>query len=244
MAIRNLSIDNSRISPCKPFVLGDFLPIFEEKMRKLHPFLQAHMIFLIIAIPLFFFPKGTFLLWLNDLHTPPYGQFFRYITFLGDGILPAIFILLLLFVSYYKTILFTAAILLETAIVQGLGKQWLFSHLVRPKKFFGEHIILNFVEGVNVHGHHTFPSGHTGVAFVWLCFLALSVNKKWGLPLFLVAFIAALSRVYILQHFFVDIYFGSLIGTVAVVLVKYLFDTKTSLAEKPGWQKGLLGNRL
>lgn len=213
-------------------------------MQKLHPFLRAQVVFLIIAIPLFLFPKGTFLLWLNDLHSPFLDVFFRFTTYIGDGLVPAIIIVFLLFVSYYKTIVFTGAILLETAIVQGLGKQWLFSHLVRPKKYFSEDVILNFVEGVNVHGHHTFPSGHTGVAFVWLCFLALSVDKKWGLPLFLVAFLAALSRVYILQHFFVDIYFGSLIGTVSVILVKYLFETKTSLTEKPAWQKGLLGDRL
>lgn len=213
-------------------------------MRINHPFIRAHLVFLVISLPLLFYPKGTFLLWLNEHHTSFLDPFFKYATYIGDGIVPAVIILLLLFVSFYRTIIFTSAILLETLIVQGPGKQWLFSHLVRPKNFFGEEAVLNFVEGVNVHGYHTFPSGHTGVTFVWLAFLALSVNRKWGIPLFLVAFLSALSRVYILQHFFVDIYFGSLIGIASVLIAKYFFQQKTNLAEKPGWQKGILGERL
>jgi len=213
-------------------------------MKINHPFIRAHLVFLVISLPLFFYPKGTFLLWFNQQHTPFLDTFFKYATYIGDGIVPAVIILLLLFVNFYRTIVFTSAIFLETLIVQGLGKQWLFSHLVRPKNYFGEDVVLNFVEGVNVYGHHTFPSGHTGVAFVWLGFLALSINRKWGIPLFLVAFLASLSRVYIFQHFFVDIYFGSLIGTASVLIAQYFFQQKTTLAEKAGWQKGIFGERL
>lgn len=213
-------------------------------MKKIHPFIRALGLFLIITAPILFLPKGDFLLWLNDLHTPFWDTFFKYATYIGDGVVPAIIIILLLFVSYYKSLVFTAAILLETLIVQGIGKRGFFSHLERPKNFFGEDVVLNFVEGVNVHGHHTFPSGHTGVAFVWLCFLALTINRKWGIPMFLVALIAALSRVYILQHFFIDIYFGALIGTASVWVVKYWLDHATQLGEKPPWQRGFLGDRL
>lgn len=213
-------------------------------MKNLHPFIWAHLVFLIVAAPILFLPKGDFLLWLNDLHTPFWDSFYKYATYLGDGIIPAVIIVLLLFVSYYKTIVFTSAILLETLIVQGIGKRGFFSHLVRPKKFFGEDVVLNFVDGVGVHGHHTFPSGHTGVAFVLFSFLALSVNRKWGVPLFLVALIVAISRVYILQHFFIDIYFGALIGTASVLISRYFFDEKTTLYEKQAWQKGLLGERF
>ncbi|MCF8231313.1 MAG: phosphatase PAP2 family protein [Bacteroidales bacterium] len=213
-------------------------------MKNLHPFIRAHLVFLVIAVPILFLPKGKFLLWLNDLHTPFWDSFFKYATYLGDGIIPAVLIVLLLFVNYYRTLVFTAAILLETLIVQGVGKRGFFSHLVRPKKFFGEDVALNFVEGVNVHGYHTFPSGHTAVAFVLFCFLALSINRKWGIPLFLIALIVGISRVYILQHFFIDIYFGALIGTASVLIIQYFFQQRTNISQNPAWHKGLLGERL
>lgn len=207
---------------------------------KSHPFIKAQIAFLILTIPLLIIEKGTFELWLNKLHTPFFDQFFKYATYLGDGVTAAIFGVILLTFSYYRTIIFTVAILFDTILIQFVGKKLLFSHIVRPKKFFADDVVLNFVEGVKVHGNHSFPSGHTGAAFVWISFLALLLPKKYGIPVFIFALIVGMSRVYLVQHFFMDVYVASIIGTGSVWLSQYCFDNKTHLAENASWQKGLI----
>lgn len=208
-------------------------------MKKANPFFQAHLVFLILCAPLVFLPKGSFELWLNELHTPWLDVFFRYITYLGDGVTSALLVVILLTFNYYKTIVYTTAILFDTFVIQVLGKRLFFPHLVRPKNFYGEEIVLNFVEGVKTHGHHTFPSGHTGSAFVWLGFLALILPRKYGLVLFFIALMAGVSRVYIQQHFFIDIYVGSIIGTASVLLSQYFFGNFTNLHLNNKLQRGL-----
>lgn len=207
---------------------------------KTHPFIKAHIVFLILTIPLLIMEKGTVELWLNKLHTPVFDQFFKYLTYFGDGVTAAIFGVILLTFSYYRTIIFTSAILFDTFLIQFIGKKLLFGHMVRPKKFFPDEVVLNFVEGVKVHSNHTFPSGHTGAGFVWISFLALLLPKKYGAPLFFFALLVGISRVYLLQHFFMDVYVASIIGAGSVLLSQYFFDNKTHLSEKASWQKGLI----
>jgi membrane-associated phospholipid phosphatase len=209
-------------------------------MKYFSPFVKAHLLFLLLALPLVMLDKGTVELWLNARHIPFLDSFFRYTTVVGDGITAALFALILLTFSYYKTIVYTTAILLNTFLIQGLGKKVLFSHLVRPKNFFPDDVTLNFVENFKTYGYQTFPSGHTGAAFTWLSFLALLLPKKYGLPLFLVALLVGISRVYLLQHFFVDIYAGSIIGTAGVLLSNYYFAHHTTLGDRPSLQKGLI----
>jgi len=209
-------------------------------MKNIHPLVRAQLAFLLITLPLLFLEKGTVELLLNDRHTAWMDVFFKNITHVGDGITAAVFALVLLTFSYYKTIVYTAAILFDTFIIQFLGKKVFFSHLDRPKNFFPDEVTLNFVEGVKNHGHQTFPSGHTGAAFAWLAFLALLLPRKFGLPLFILALLAGISRVYILQHFFVDIYVASIIGTGSVLLSRYYFGNHTKFSSDKRLQRGLL----
>jgi membrane-associated phospholipid phosphatase len=210
-------------------------------MKKIHPFVAGLIVILLLTLPFLFMEKGFVVLWLNQRHTAFADLFFKNATYLGDGLTVAVFgIVLLLFVSYYKTIVFTVAIAVDSLFINVVGKHWLFSHLERPKKYFDESVVLNFVEGVKVHGSHAFPSGHTGAAFVWLSFLAFLVNKKLGLVFLFVALLVALSRMYLLQHFLMDVYAGSIIGTGAVLLAWWFFDTKTKLSQKPSWNRSLL----
>ncbi len=71
----------------------------------------------------------------------------------------------------------------------------------------------------------SFPSGHTTVAFALFMFLTLIVkNKKWGILFGILACAVAYSRVYLSQHYFIDIYVGSIIGTVVTLLSFYGFN--------------------
>ncbi len=114
--------------------------------------------------------------------------------------------------------------------------KWLFA-VDRPVAFFQKHNLLDqltFVEGIEVHsGATSFPSGHSMSAFALygLLILFLPNKKRYTLPLFAVAVAVAISRIYLVQHFYVDVYFGSLIG-VLVAIVFYV------LHEKMGFRGG------
>jgi len=70
---------------------------------------------------------------------------------------------------------------------------------------------------------HSFPSGHSASAFALCLSLAIILKKRvWQLAMFLAAITIAYSRVYLSQHFLVDIWAGSAIGTlVAAVYWQY-----------------------
>jgi membrane-associated phospholipid phosphatase len=87
--------------------------------------------------------------------------------------------------------------------------------MYRPSKYFElyESVQLHLVEGVNLHSLQSFPSGHTATAFSVFFFLALILKSKpLKFSMFLLAIIVAYSRVYISQHFLVDITAGSIIA--------------------------------
>src|SRR5690606_8964394 len=94
--------------------------------------------------------------------------------------------------------------------------------LPRPKGFFSEQILskLHFVEGVNIYPHYSFPSGHTTAAFSMMFFLAIITPNRYLKVIFAIyASIMGLSRVYLVQHFLIDIIAGSIIGIFVTMLI-------------------------
>lgn len=105
----------------------------------------------------------------------------------------------------------------------------------RPAKFFDDHIadFLPIVDGVHLHHNHSFPSGHTSTFFVFFTCCALLLTyynyKKTAkkrlfsaLSLVIIVLLAALggySRIYLSQHFLIDVFVGSIIGTTVTCLV-------------------------
>jgi membrane-associated phospholipid phosphatase len=179
----------------------------------------------ILAYPLLFFPKGELVLLINQHHTPYLDLFFKYITYFGDGSIMAILLIGLLFFSYKLSILTTFSVLFQSVLVT-LFKRWLFKGLERPTAYF-EGIDWTFVEGVNVHGSNTFPSGHTTTGFALFALLVVIFNNRnyiLSMSFFLMASLVGLSRVYLLQHFVVDIFFGAIFGILSVVLALMLME--------------------
>ncbi len=187
---------------------------------------------IIFIYPVLFFPKGEFELLINQFHLPALDLFFKYITNLGDGISMAILLIFLLFYNYNKAIL-TAFSIVFQAIIISVFKRWLFKGLERPVAFFNENIHLNYVDGVDIHSTNTFPSGHTATGFALFAILFIVINNRGVIIsnlLFLLAFLVGFSRVYLLQHFVIDAYFGAIFGVLSVVLglyfMKILFSEK------------------
>ena len=181
---------------------------------------------IIFLYPVLVFPKGELELLVNRFHFPVLDFIFKYLTHLGDGSLLALLFIGALFYNYH-TAIFTAFSIVIQSLLVTLFKRWIFNGLVRPVAFFDQGIALNFVDGVNVHSANTFPSGHTATAFALFAILSIMIGNREGVIstlLFLLAFVVGVSRVYLLQHFVVDVYFGAIIGMVSVIAGLFLID--------------------
>ncbi len=165
------------------------------------------------------YEQGDEIIYLNSLHTSFFNQFFRWATMLGE--FPSLLFILMVavFSSYGGGLILTMNFACVFVTVQ-ICKRLIFAELVRPSVFFEGKTALDFVQGVEIERFHSFPSGHTAAAFSLFFMLSiLNRNKRWSYFLFTLALLVGISRVYLLQHFLRDVYFGSLIG----VLVTGLF---------------------
>jgi membrane-associated phospholipid phosphatase len=167
---------------------------------------------------------GDFVLWLNGLNTPFLDIFFKFATYLGDGVtLIALAILLIIISRRYGLILGLIGVV--QAIVSYVSKRIVFGRTPRPKKFFDDISQLHFVDGVEVNGFYSMPSGHTMTAFSIAMFLAIYFKRPIiSVVLLFGAVLVGLSRVYLLQHFLIDILVGSFIGMLLSLAAARIFQ--------------------
>lgn len=215
---------------------SDLQSIFRTYRSFLIP---ATLFFLISGIVLLAFPKAGIHLFINQYHSFVSDRLFVFLTFCGSGISAFISLAILLFVSYRSALYLLTSYSVSSIVVQ-LLKRLIFYETERPLSFFKNSHELYLVPGVDMNLYHSFPSGHSATAFA-LCFcLAVlfqrNFRKDYGIYLGIIAILIAFSRVYLSQHFLVDIYFGSLIGLIAVIL----FYKPFILSEKAWLDKSLL----
>jgi membrane-associated phospholipid phosphatase len=153
------------------------------------------------------------------------NTFFIWITKVGEEITYFVLVVAFLFIRFRYSLLVLIAGLLALGVSFIL--KITFSH-PRPCVYFrerGELEELNVVEGVHlITGHLSFPSGHTTSAFVLFGLLALLFARKWywNVALFLMALLIGVSRIYLVQHFFKDVYTGAITGVLLAVLVYWI----------------------
>lgn len=174
-------------------------------------------------------------IWINGHHTDFTDQFFRMITHLGDGLLFIPLTIILVFVRFQYAIMCAIIALLHGLIVS-LFKRVLFPGALRPKGIL-DNDLLHFVPGVDVHTAHSFPSGHTATIFCAALFIALVWRNKFLTIVFLImALLVAYSRIYLLQHFLIDVAAGAVIGSFTTLITWHLFER----INKPGWMNSRL----
>lgn len=186
--------------------------------RNIHIYVSYGLFLLFVGCVLLLFTKEHIHLWSNQYHSRGFDLFFKWITHFGDGLFAVFMVLLLLVFSFRRSIMMALSASLAGLLAQ-FGKRVVFGPVPRPKSFFEGLSELYFVPGVEVHAQYSFPSGHTASAFAVFMVLILMVHKpmaKWCL--FIFAIIVAYSRIYLSQHFLVDIYFGSIIGVISATL--------------------------
>jgi len=148
--------------------------------------------------------------------------FFLYLTNLGDGIIAALLILFLLWISFRDALTFLVITLLITILVNIL-KDHIFPELNRPVAYFGTSEILHLISGYDPPTLSTFPSGHTATAFSVGLYLSILIkNRPVKMLLFLIASLVGYSRIYISAHFPADVVTGALIGVFTTLIFYYL----------------------
>lgn len=193
--------------------------------------LPLMVIWLALTLVLIIWSKSDIHLFLNQYHNSFFNSFFKYTTFLGDGVTPAIVGLTFLFFSFRKGFIIGAGAVFAGIIAQTL-KKLVFYDVYRPKLFFeklGRLDELYFVPGWEIHSNFSFPSGHTTTAFCLFFILStFTSNKILKLFCLFCALIAAYSRMYLSQHFLIDVYFGAIFGVLAALLSSYLINKISS----------------
>jgi len=204
-------------------------------------FLFPYFLFLILGGGLLLiYGKGDLHLQINRFHNHMGDLFFGYLTFLGDGLFALMIGLILLLVRFRYSLIVLLSWGLSSGITQTL-KHFVFEGRLRPVKFFEGNTSLHLVPGVDMDYYYSFPSGHSTTAFaVYFC-LALFCRTNWmKAALFCLTLLVGFSRVYLSQHFFEDIYAGSLVGVFSAMACYWFM---TAVVNKPWMDSSLLANR-
>ena len=215
----------------------------KRKKNQGFEFLWGTIILLVLfSFPIFGTSKGILELRLNQLHQPFFDILFLALTQLGDGIvfLPTAILFLFRKTSFS---IFLCLSGLFNAVFVFIGKKLLFPGVPRPVEFL-KGIDFYQIPGVDLHHWNSFPSGHTTTGFSLAFALAIISSKhpKIQRLMLILAIGIGLSRVYLMQHFFIDVWTGAALGILATLAAreitlryfsgkkfrKPLFKTKTS----------------
>ena len=206
------------------------------------PFLVPTLVLaLVLGIALLISPKAELHLALCQPHTTGLDTIVPIITNLVDW-LPYLCVILLLFYRVGWATFLASNLLLSTVIVQPI------KHIVcapRPLTWFAENmpdVTLPLVEGVRMNHWLSFPSGHTTTFFVLFYSLSIilcaeNVTGKMILSFlcFLCASFGAYTRIYLSQHFALDIFAGILIALFSTLSLYFFLVKKTKDTQFWGW---------
>lgn len=202
-----------------------------------------YFFFLLVgAYLLVIYSKSSIHLYFNQFHNPFLDQSFKYLTHLGDGwtvvLLGFIF---LLFHSRRASYLIWFSGILSGLLSQGM-KHWIFGATPRPFKYFTEikPYVLHYVNDIDLNMINSMPSGHTSTAFaLYLAIAMIYKSRRIDNIMFLLAFAIGVSRIYLSQHFFEDIYIGSMIGVLSsIVIYSWIYSPKNEA--KKNWSSPLI----
>ena len=205
-----------------------------NQAKHIFPFLVPTLVLaLILAVTLLIVPKAELHLALCQPHTAFLDKVVPLFTNLVDW-LPYLVVVLLLFYRAGWSTFLASNLLLTTLIVQPIKH---IVHAPRPITWFADNIpevTLHLVEGVRMNHWLSFPSGHTTTFFVLFFTLSIilcaeNIKGKYILSFlcFLCASFGAYTRIYLSQHFALDIFAGLLIA-VCSTLILYFFLVKNT----------------
>ena len=197
---------------------------------------------LVLGTTLLIIPKAELHLALCQPHTAFLDSLIPIITNLVDW-LPYLMVFLLLFYRAGWATFLGSNLLLSTLIVQPIKH---IVHAPRPLTWFAENmpnVTLPLVEGVRMNHWLSFPSGHTTTFFVLFFTLSIilcaeNIKGKIFLSLlcFLCATFGAYTRIYLSQHFALDIFAGILIAVFSTLSLYFFLVKRTQNTSFWAWR--------
>lgn len=179
----------------------------------------------------FIYTREAVFLCLNKDLGPLADQVFNFFTHLAEGWMWIPFFILL-FGYFKKDAVFILSNFLISTLLTQLPKLLIWSKISRPMASGIDPKFIHTVPGVEMHLWNSFPSGHTATAFTFYFVLVYFFpNKKmvgWGL---LIASACGYSRVYLGQHFPLDIAGGIIVAIATITSSIYLRKIKNNVSE-------------
>ena len=167
-------------------------------------------------------PDGFLLI--NRFHCKLFDYFFALVTNMGNGLFVIAAVVFLLFRKKFVWSLQVGV----SFLISGLLVQ-LFKHLVhspRPKIFFGSNAI-HCIYGITCTGFNSFPSGHTTTIFAFTTLLSFYFpDRRSGLFFLGIAVLTGFSRIYLSDHFPIDVLAGSVFGVLISMTIYLLIPLK------------------
>ncbi|MBC7411629.1 MAG: phosphatase PAP2 family protein [Bacteroidia bacterium] len=179
-----------------------------------------------------YYGKEQAFLSINTTHNAAVDSVMKVVTHLGEFYL----LLPVLLYLYAKQVRLGVGLFIAyagaTLLSQGI-KYWAPWHNDRPSLYFYLNPRVHYVPDYFNNVSHSFPSGHTTLAFVVLIYLALTLRSTVAQLICLtIAVVAAYSRVYLAQHFVEDLLGGAFIGSTFAILC-YVYFTANKRINSP-----------
>jgi membrane-associated phospholipid phosphatase len=168
------------------------------------------------------YSRETVFLWLNHDFGKVVDQVFLFFTLLAEGWMWIPYFLLVFGWFKKDTLIILLNFLLSTLLTQ-IPKQLFWPNISRPIASNINPIHFHTVPGVEMHAWNSFPSGHTATAFTIYFVTVYLFPKNWVVAVgFVYALACGYSRIYLGQHFPLDIGGGILVGITSILLSLYL----------------------
>lgn len=169
---------------------------------------------------LFIEVERSILLFFQNIRSAPMDKIMIFITTLGDSGLLWILVSMGLIVN--KKFRRVGIISLLSLILCFLLNNIVIKNIIqRPRPFYS---IQDLRILISIPSEFSFPSGHSSSSFAASTGMLLASKKKVFYLFYILAFLIAISRVYVGVHYLSDILVGAFVGILCGVIVNKLFS--------------------
>ncbi|MDR2963808.1 MAG: phosphatase PAP2 family protein [Bacteroidales bacterium] len=177
--------------------------------------------YVLLGIALFVFMNTTNIVFLvnNFVASSHLDSIMKPYTDLASGWIFVFLVVALLFISQRKAAMMAVCGIMVLLCIMIL-KYMIFTDELRPTMEFGLHSFSHTIPDYSYLKTHSFPSGHTLAAFAIAGVLSSFVTNKYAqIGFFFYAVLIAFSRIYLLHHFYRDVFWGAIVAYCVVVLL-------------------------